>query len=297
VNSTLACALVAAKSYRRLPDGRWKRPRIVHLEAVLRSFDDSMPEEVNRKLTDALSDDLLTHSPEARENLLNEGVREEAIHYVGNLMIDTLDRLIVRARQSGALGRLGLQEEKSGQPRPYALLTLHRPSNVDDPPTFERLLRAVARATPGLEVIYPIHPRVRGRVEKALESIRHPAGEPVGRIRVIDPLEYLEFVSVMERARVIFTDSGGVQEESTVLGVPYVTLRENTERPITVEVGTNELTGTDEETIVRAGRQIIEGGGKAGCRPPLWDGQSWERAARCIIERALESEVALAGRR
>jgi UDP-N-acetylglucosamine 2-epimerase (non-hydrolysing) len=287
VNSTLACALVAAKSHQRLPDGRWTRPRIVHVEAGLRSFDDSMPEEINRRLTDLLADDLLTHSPEARDNLLREGVHESAIHYVGNLMIDTLDRLIDRARQSGVAERLGLIDGRTQAVRPYALLTLHRPSNVDDPATFERLLRAVARVSADLEVIYPIHPRVRGRVEEAVARIGRGVSEPVSRVVAIEPLTYLDFVGLMDRARLVFTDSGGVQEESTVLGVPCLTLRENTERPVTVTMGTNELAGTDEERIVAVGRRRLARGRTSGSRPPLWDGQAGERAARCIVERAL----------
>ena len=292
VNSTLACALVAAKSWRRLPGGGWKRPRIAHIEAGLRSFDPTMPEETNRRLTDALSDDLFIHSPEARENLLREGVREDDILEVGNLMIDTLDRLLPLARRSDIFVRLGLRG--GGAPeevKPYALLTLHRPSNVDDPELFKRLLRGAARISPDLEIIFPMHPRVRKAAPKILEALHRERAGPRAPIRLIEPLGYLDFIALMDRAALVLTDSGGVQEETTALGVPCLTLRENTERPVTVTMGTNTLVGTEEERIVQEGRRVLCGESKPSYRPPLWDGHAGRRAANLLVQRIQESDT------
>lgn len=294
VNSTLACALVAAKSYRRLPGGNWKRPRIAHVEAGLRSFDPTMPEETNRRLTDALSDDLFIHSPEARENLIQEGAPDDSILEVGNLMIDTLDRLLPIARKSDIARRLGLGNDSTPKgSRPFALLTLHRPANVDEPETFKGLLRGVARISPDLEIIFPVHPRVRRTVYPILESLANGYEEPMAPIRAVEPLGYLDFIALMEQATLVLTDSGGVQEETTALGVPCLTLRENTERPITVRVGTNILAGTAEEQIVEAGRSVLNCKAKSGGRPPLWDGHAGERAAKLLVERALDSGAVL----
>ena len=291
VNSTLACALVAAKSWRRLPGGAWKRPRIAHVEAGLRSFDPTMPEETNRRLTDALSDDLFIHSPEARENLLREGAREGDILEVGNLMIDTLDRLLPLARRSDIFGRLNLRDGGTpGKEKPFALLTLHRPSNVDDSGVFKRLLRGVARISPDLEIIFPMHPRIRKAAPKILEAVRRECTKPLAPIRLIEPLGYLDFIALMERAALVLTDSGGVQEETTALGVPCLTLRENTERPVTVTMGTNRLAGTEEERIVREGRRALLDGSKPSCRPPLWDGHAGKRAADLLVQRTQESD-------
>jgi UDP-N-acetylglucosamine 2-epimerase (non-hydrolysing) len=292
VNSTLACALTAAKSYRLLPCGRWKRPRIAHIEAGLRSFDPTMPEEINRRLTDAISDDLFTHSPEAKENLLQEGIREGAILEVGNLMIDTLNRLLPIARKSDIAGRLNLSGGvSSDRSHPFALLTLHRPSNVDHPETFKRLLRAVARISPDLDVIFPIHPRVREGLPEVLKSlVDDRASERLGTVRAVEPLGYIDFIGLMERATLVLTDSGGVQEETTVCGVPCLTLRNNTERPITVSTGTNTLVGTDEQEIIREGRRVLAGEAKQGSVPPLWDGKAGIRAAELLVQRALEDK-------
>ena len=290
VNSTLACALTAAKSYRLLPCGRWKRPRIAHIEAGLRSFDPTMPEEINRRLTDAISDDLFTHSPEAKANLLQEGIREEAILEVGNLMIDTLNRLLPIARKSDIVRRLNLTGGDSpNRFRPFALLTLHRPSNVDHPETFQRLLRAVAGISPDLDVIFPIHPRVRKRLPEILKSMDDDTAlKPLRTIRAIEPLGYIDFVGLMEKASMVLTDSGGVQEETTACGVPCLTLRENTERPITVSMGTNILVGTEAEEIIREGRRILAGEPKRGSVPPLWDGKAGIRAAELLVQRTLD---------
>ena len=290
VNSTLACAMVAAKNYLRLPDGRLRRPRIAHIEAGLRSFDKTMPEEINRRLTDTLADDLFIHSPEARENLLREGALEENILNVGNLMIDTLDRLLPLARNSDIFNRLALMPSSdAGAPRPYALVTLHRPSNVDDPEMLQKILRGIARISPDIEVIFPVHPRVREAIPAVLKNLGGSGLEPLAPIHAVEPLEYLSFIALMDKAEIVLTDSGGVQEETTALGVPCLTIRENTERPITVEMGTNTLVGTDEERIVAAGRRALTGGRKKGLRPPLWDGRAGERAARLLVERTLEA--------
>lgn len=290
VNSTLACAMVASKSYIGLPDGRLWRPRIAHIEAGLRSFDSTMPEEINRKLTDALADDLFIHSSEARENLIREGAPEENILNVGNLMIDTLDRLLPLARKSDIFSRLELMPgADADSPRPYALVTLHRPSNVDDPEMLRKILRGIARISPDIEVIFPVHPRVREVLPAVLENLGDGGAGPLAAIRAVEPLEYLSFIALMDKAEIVLTDSGGVQEETTALGVPCLTIRENTERPITVEMGTNTLVGTDEERIVSEGRRALGGERKKGTRPPLWDGKAGERAARLLVERTLEA--------
>ena len=282
--------MVAAKNYLRLPDGRLRRPRIAHIEAGLRSFDKTMPEEINRRLTDTLADDLFIHSPEARENLLREGALEENILNVGNLMIDTLDRLLPLARNSDIFNRLALMPSSdAGSPRPYALVTLHRPSNVDDPEMLQKILRGIARISPDIEVIFPVHPRVREAIPAVLKNLGGSGLEPLAPIHAVEPLEYLSFIALMDKAEIVLTDSGGVQEETTALGVPCLTIRENTERPITVEMGTNTLVGTDEERIVAAGRRALTGGRKKGLRPPLWDGRAGERAARLLVERTLEA--------
>ena len=223
VNSTLACALVAAKMKEETGC------RIAHVEAGLRSHDWRMPEEVNRVLTDRLSDLLLTPSRDARENLLREGIAEERIRFVGNVMIDTLLMQLPQARELRVSARLGLPDTG------YALVTLHRPSNVDAPETLRTILAALGRVAAELPVAFPIHPRTRKRV--AAFGLAHL----LAPLRVIEPLGYREMLSLTDRAAVVITDSGGLQEETTVLGVPCVTVREQTERPITVEQGTNRL--------------------------------------------------------
>jgi UDP-N-acetylglucosamine 2-epimerase (non-hydrolysing) len=259
VNSTVAAALVASKL--AIP--------VAHVEAGLRSRDRTMPEELNRIVTDHLSDLLLTPSPDADENLRAEGIPPERIARVGNLMIDTLLLHLPRARALDVPGSLGLS------PRGYAVATLHRPSNVDDPAALARLLGALARVAAELPVVFPAHPRTRARLaEPALASL-------AGALRVVEPLGYLEFLSLTSAARLVLTDSGGLQEESTALGVPCLTLRENTERPVTVAEGTNEVVGTDPGRIVAAALRALEGG-KAGRVPALWDGRAGERSAEAI---------------
>ncbi len=263
VNSTLAGALAAHKL----------GIRVGHIEAGLRSFDETMPEEINRRLTDSISDLCFTHSPEADRNLRREGVGARRVFRVGNLMIDTLLRLRGRARRSRILRDLGLA------PRGYALLTLHRPSNVDrkdDLRRFAGLLDRIAREVP---VVFPIHPRTRERAARS-----GVWQEPRERLRLIDPLGYLDFLRLEEEARFVMTDSGGVQEETTALGVPCLTLRENTERPITVTRGTNLLVGTRPAGILRGVARVLTGRPRAARIPPLWDGRAAERLIR-VLER------------
>jgi UDP-N-acetylglucosamine 2-epimerase (non-hydrolysing) len=256
VNSTLACALVGAK----------EGCRVAHVEAGLRSGDWSMPEEVNRVATDRVSDLLLAPSPYAVENLRSEGYAEYRIQLVGNVMIDTLRANLDRALGRPALADLGLT------PGGYALLTLHRPSNVDDEAVLAGLLEAVATIAARLPVVWPAHPRVRAR----LEERQLPAG-----LRVVEPAGYLDFLALQDGARLVLTDSGGVQEETTALGVPCLTLRTTTERPITVTEGTNRLVGVDPAEVVEAADEVLTRGVTPRC-PALWDGAAGDRIARAI---------------
>jgi UDP-N-acetylglucosamine 2-epimerase (non-hydrolysing) len=264
VNSTLAAALVAVKL----------GIRVAHLEAGLRSWDRAMPEEHNRVLTDHLADLLLTPSSDGDRNLAREGIPGERIVQVGNVMIDSLVASLPAARARDVPASLGLGA------RGYAVVTLHRPSNVDDPATLERLLGALAAISAEVPVVFPVHPRTRARL-----------GEPrlaaaAARLRLVEPLGYLDFLSLTSGAKLVLTDSGGLQEETTALGIPCLTLRENTERPITVDEGTNEVVGTDPARIVAAARAAIAGRGKAGRCPALWDGKAGERVAEALLARA-----------
>jgi UDP-N-acetylglucosamine 2-epimerase (non-hydrolysing) len=252
VNSTVAAALVAAKLH--VP--------VDHVEAGLRSFDRTMPEELNRIVTDALSDCLFIHSPEARDHLLREGRPARAIHAVGNVMVDALDQHLEAARRRPALAEAGVT--RGG----YALLTLHRPSNVDDPGTLARLLTAVGEVSQKLPVIFPVHPRTRDK----LAAAHLPSG-----LRPTPPKGYLDFLALLDGAKLVLTDSGGVQEETTALGVPCLTLRENTERPITCQLGTNVLVGRDRAAVRRELARILCGEARRGRRPPQWDGRAAER--------------------
>jgi len=262
VNSTVAAALAAVKLGRR----------VAHVEAGLRSFDRSMPEEVNRVLTDAMSDLLFTTEPDANDNLAREGVSVDKIHFVGNVMIDTLFRYRERARESDVLDRLRV--EAGG----YAALTLHRPSNVDDEGTLYMLLGAVARIQSEIPVVFPVHPRTRRRLEAVTAVLPAMPG-----LQVVDPLGYLDFVELMANARCVLTDSGGIQEETTALGIPCLTLRHNTERPITVTRGTNRIVGTEPDEIYRSWRQIAEGSWPRGELPELWDGKAAGRIVRVLV--------------
>ncbi len=275
VNSTLAAAITAAKLGIRL----------AHVEAGLRSFDPTMPEEINRKLTDAISDLLFVTEESGVQNLRREGIPADRIHLMGNVMIDSLLRHRPLAARSNILEELKLVEDGVG-PRPYALMTLHRPSNVDDPQVLGGILRAVATIAEELPVFFPVHPRTRERMETL--GYKHYLNEEDSRHRGLVPfasLGYLEFLCLMDHARLVLTDSGGVQEETTALGVPCLTLRENTERPATVEQGTNQLVGSDPERLLEAARKVLAGQCPLGRRPPLWDGEAAPRIVKIILER------------
>lgn len=267
VNSTLACALVCAKL----------GVRVAHVEAGLRSRDRTMPEEINRVLTDQLADLLLTPSRDADANLIAEGIPEERIRRVGNVMIDSLFIHLKRAGEST------VREDLNIAGSDYATLTLHRPSNVDDPETFARILDALEHIGARLPIIFPAHPRTRERIKEFgfADRIKRIAG-----LRLIEPLGYLDFLRLYSGARLVLTDSGGIQEETTVLSIPCLTLRENTERPITVEMGTNKIVGTDTEKITRAAFAALEAPREHAPRrmPPLWDGHTAERILEALVE-------------
>jgi UDP-N-acetylglucosamine 2-epimerase (non-hydrolysing) len=230
---------------------------------------------VNRVLTDSVSELLFTTERAAEENLAREGVDAERIHFVGNVMIDTLFRYRERARQSGVLERLGVR--RGG----YAVLTLHRPSNVDDEGTLGILLGAIARIQVESPVIFPVHPRTAQHLE-ALAGIL----PPMEGLRLADPMSYVDFVQLIGEARCVLTDSGGIQEETTALGIPCLTLRHNTERPVTVTRGTNRIVGTDPDTIYAGWRAVAEGRWPAGELPELWDGKAAGRIVRVLLEKA-----------
>ncbi len=256
VNSTVAGALAAVKC--GVP--------VAHVEAGLRSFDRSMPEEINRLLTDQISDLLFTPSPDGDRNLLREGIAPERIHLVGNVMIDSLQQHLPAARRMGAPAKLGLA------PKGYALSTLHRPSNVDDPVRLRQIVGALAEIAAEVPVVLPVHPRTRKRLAEF--SIVVPKS-----LLLTDPFGYLDFLGLTDAAAMVLTDSGGIQEETTALGVPCLTLRENTERPVTVEVGSNSLIGLSPQRIVEEARRVLRGDGKKGGVPDLWDGHAAERIA------------------
>jgi UDP-N-acetylglucosamine 2-epimerase (non-hydrolysing) len=268
VNSTVACGLVAAK--RGVP--------VVHVEAGLRSFDRTMPEEINRVLTDQLSELLYTTEKGARANLLREGISDSQIHFVGNVMIDTL-----RHNLSGAVpAATTLENHRAARDwtrqSGFALLTLHRPSNVDEALALRGLLSAIVEVSRRIPVVFPVHPRTRSSIE------RHGFQSMLERESILQlpPLGYLEMLGLMRSAKLVLTDSGGVQEETTALGVPCITLRENTERPITVEEGTNIVVGRDADRILAVTDEILRTGGKAGRVPELWDGHASERIAASL---------------
>jgi len=260
VNSTAGCSLVTKKL-----DG----VALAHVEAGLRSFDRTMPEEINRVVTDALSDLLFTTERSGDENLIAEGIPRERVRFVGNVMIDTLLSHLERARGLDAPSRHGLA------PGGYALVTLHRPSNVDDAQVLATIMDAIAELAERLPVLFPVHPRTRVSLER-WEGER--GGAPEG-LRFAPPLGYLEFVHLMSEARLMLTDSGGIQEETTVLGVPCLTLRENTERPVTIEQGTNVLVGRDPMKIRSEAEAILKGRRTAARVPEGWDGRAAERIA------------------
>jgi UDP-N-acetylglucosamine 2-epimerase (non-hydrolysing) len=257
VNATLACSIVAAKAGKL----------VGHIEAGLRSRDWGMPEEVNRVVTDRVSDYLFAPSVDAVDNLEREGYRRDQIHLVGNVMVDTLLANLDRAMARPTLSEIGVASDE------YGLVTLHRPANVDDPAVFAALLEALTALAADLPLVFPVHPRTRRHVD----ALRGLPG-----IIVTEPLGYLDFISLQAQAAVVLTDSGGVQEETTVLGVPCLTLRDNTERPITVDEGTNVLVGRDTAGILRAARDALSGKVPSR-RPALWDGRAGERIADVIL--------------
>ena len=272
VDSTIACGLVAVKLGIAL----------VHVEAGLRSFDRTMPEEINRLLTDAISDLLLCTEQSGVDNLLREGVDPARIHLVGNVMIDTLLRNRERAEQSDILERLGLQAGG------YGVVTLHRPSNVDRPETFEPIVDALEEIQQELPLVFPVHPRTRARLASTAPWRRI---ESLLNVHLIDPLGYLEFLKLMSSARIVVTDSGGMQEETTILGVPCLTLRENTERPVTTQLGSSILVGNRTERILEGFRTFMSNPPRYQV-PPLWDGRAAERIVDVIARTWLNTDPA-----
>lgn len=261
VNSTMACALVAVKLH--IP--------VAHVEAGLRSFDRRMPEEINRIVTDSISDYLFITEESARLNLLREGVSDGKIFFVGNVMIDSLLKHKAKADQSPILTDLKLQ------PKQYALLTLHRPENVDKPETLRPILQALEEISHRLEIVFPIHPRTRHNLEEFHLLPKN--------FKILEPLGYLDFLKLMAEARLVLTDSGGVQEETTILQTPCLTLRENTERPVTQEQGTNQIIGMKKEAIVSHALRILEQKGQGKRIPPLWDGHAASRIVEILLKK------------
>jgi UDP-N-acetylglucosamine 2-epimerase (non-hydrolysing) len=264
VNSTIAAALVAVKL--GIP--------VDHVEAGLRSFDRTMPEEINRVLTDTIADQLFVTESSGVDNLRREGIPSERIHLVGNVMIDALEACRPRWEHMPVLQRLGLESEQ-----PYALVTLHRPSNVDNPETLTRIVEALETISRRLTLLWPVHPRTKQalRGNRQVSWQGHTDGNGRHGLLALEPLGYLDCLAVMSRARLVLTDSGGIQEETTVLGVPCLTLRSNTERPVTLTHGTNRLIGTAPEAIVSAANQALTEPCRSSNRPPLWDGRASER--------------------
>jgi len=287
VNSTLACSIVAAKLC--IP--------IAHVKAGLRSFDRSMPEEINRVITDSLSHFLFTTCENANQNLKKEGIPEERIFFVGNVMIDTLIKFKEKAKKSKILESLNLVGYRTSSLNPsyfirdYAILTLHRPSNVDNKETFQRIIKVLKKISKYIPIIFPIHPRTYKMIHKFSlkgDFTFHKSNSVTvtNSINIIRPLGYLDFLQLMSNAKFILTDSGGIQEETTILNIPCLTLRENTERPVTVREGTNTIVGTDPQKIISESIKILEGQPKIGRIPKLWDGKAAERIVN-ILEDAL----------
>ncbi len=270
VNSTLACSIVAKKL----------NIRVAHVEAGLRSFDMGMPEEINRLVTDSISDWFFVTEPSAVQHLRREGKSDEAIHYVGHVMVDNVLYQADKLSRGGApddaeaAAFKAAQQEKGGR---YGVVTLHRPSNVDDPDTFARIAGALRQIAAELPLVFPVHPRTRSNIDKF--------GIDLGpNVTLAGPQAYMAFLNLWKDAAVVLTDSGGLQEETTALGVPCITIRENTERPVTVEEGSNVLAGTDPATIVAEAHRVLRGQGKQGRRPQLWDGKAAERIVAILEE-------------
>jgi UDP-N-acetylglucosamine 2-epimerase (non-hydrolysing) len=264
VNSTLACSLVCSKLL--IP--------VAHVEAGLRSFDRTMPEEINRQLTDIISDYLFVTEPAGVDNLLREGVGRSKIFLVGDVMIDSLIMFREKAKSSAVLDQLHLT------PRQYTLVTLHRPVNVDNKQNLEKILEVFERIAERSKIVFPVHPRTRKMMEqfglgKRLSEIKN--------LLLTEPIGYLDFLCLMDNAALILTDSGGIQEESTFLRVPCLTLRENTERPVTVEIGSNQIMGLNVEKIIGKGMDVFDGKPKIGMVPELWDGKAAERIAKILV--------------
>ena len=302
VNSTAACALVAKKTWCRGSHGeRDFIPKLAHVEAGLRSVDRTMPEEINRIVTDSISDYLFTTEESASQNLLREGIPEDRIFFVGNVMIDTLLRHRAKAQESTILKDLQLADGSGA--KPYALLTLHRPGNVDDKRVFSRMLDAFLDISKRMPVIFPAHPRTLKRIQDedlgdyfVDHFVQGP--EPWDsrvRIRLVPPLGYLDFLNLMSEAKAVLTDSGGIQEETTILGVPCITLRDNTERPITLDQGTNVLVGSDPERIVTAFNRVSGSEQRSACSPRYWDGRAAQRIVKILVEDFYPKQVPLRG--
>jgi UDP-N-acetylglucosamine 2-epimerase (non-hydrolysing) len=265
VNSTIACALVATKL----------AARVIHVEAGLRSFDRTMPEEINRILTDAISDLLFVSETSGVENLRREGTPEERIFFVGNVMIDTLMHHRKKAEELNVLSPLNLE------PKKYVLVTMHRPANVDDPEKFRSILEGLVFVSRSVPLLFAMHPRTRKNIEQsALQKIF----DANPRIRITEPFGYLEFMNLMSRAAAVLTDSGGMQEETTILGTPCLTLRENTERPVTISVGTNRLVNPDRDSIIAAWKNLQANPPRTDRKPELWDGGAAKRIVKIIDE-------------
>ena len=321
VNSTVACSLVASKIEYSItqstnqPNQR-RRPLVAHVEAGLRSFDRSMPEEINRVLTDAISDLLFTTEKSAHENLRREGIPEEKIHFVGNVMIDTLLKHKEQAQKSHILYTLGLiknySTDNSQLITDYCVLTLHRPSNVDNKETFIGIIEALNEISNEIPIVFPVHPRSLNRsrnfnfeknfnwtLYKSITS-KNPINasnptnssnsiNPINAINLIPPLGYLDFLKLMSSARLVLTDSGGIQEETTILRIPCVTIRDNTERPATVTHGTNRVVGRKREGIIKGSLEAMKDGYSEFHTPPLWDGKAAKRIVN-ILSKSVQKE-------
>ncbi|GMT40579.1 MAG: UDP-N-acetylglucosamine 2-epimerase (non-hydrolyzing) [bacterium] len=269
VNSTIASTLVSVK----------KGVPVFHVEAGLRSGDRTMPEEINRILTDQISDMLFTTERSALDNLVHEGIDQQRIHFVGNVMIDSLRYNLVNAISPEHMFSSLCSKDKSSRFKAgYGVVTLHRPSNVDDPGVLRRLLVVLREISDSLPLVFPVHPRTRQSIDDA--GLENLVSGP--QFLILPPLGYREMLGLMKDSKIVLTDSGGMQEETTALGIPCITLRENTERPITVEEGTNTITGSDPDKIMACFNDIMASGGKAGHIPELWDGKAAERIASII---------------
>jgi len=265
VNSTIACSLTAKKLH----------IKVAHVEAGLRSFDEAMPEEINRRLTDSISDLLFVTEQAGLDNLLREGINEKRVHFVGNVMIDTLMECLRRLDECTYFPREEIVQWTNLHEK-YAVLTLHRPSNVDDRETLTDIWSAIEEIADQIPVLFPIHPRTRKQMEDF--------GLPLNGVNIVEPIGYVDMLYAVKRAALVMTDSGGLQEETTAMGIHCLTIRENTERPVTIDVGTNYLVGTESFKIRETADLILKGYGKKGEIPPLWDGRASERIVRILAD-------------